>query len=80
MNAPCTVMLTALLYSPEPDSHQYTPLCPSYDLMMQVDPVVDPQTEEHTVYSSLSVYLLSVHPVEFPFSSQLRETDSDLRC
>ena len=81
IDVPSTVMLTALLYSPDPDSHQYTPLSPVYvDLMVHVDPVTDPQLETHPDFTPLSLYLISLHPVEFPFSSQLSERDIDLKC
>jgi hypothetical protein len=74
-------MLTALLFSPDPDSHQNTPLDHVVnDLMVQVDSVIDLQVETHPDFTLLSLYLFSLQPVEFPFSSQVSERDFDVKC
>ena len=81
IDIPFTVMLTALLYSPDPDSHQNTPLDHvSNDVMVQVDSVIDLQVDGHSDGHAASVCLFSLHPVEFPFSSQISERDFDVKC
>ena len=70
------VMLTALLNSPDPDSHQYTAsLC--HLSILHVDPVIVPQVVQSDRCLS-SVNLFTLHSVEFP--SQLSETESEVKC
>ncbi len=77
----CTVILTGLLFSPDSDSHQYTPVSSvMVSLIVHVDPVCDPRRNEQSSSPNLSVYPLTVHPVELLWSSQLRERETDLKC
>ena len=48
--------------------------------MLHVDPVTDPQSDEQSDTSPLSVYRLTVHPVELLCTSQLSERESDVKC
>ncbi len=50
-------------------------------LIVHVDPVCDPQTDDEQSSSrQLSVYLLTIHPVELLWSSHLRERETDVKC
>ncbi len=50
-------------------------------LIVHVDPVCDPRrNEEQSPSRPLSVYLLTVHPEELLWSSQLRERETDVKC
>ena len=66
VDIPCTVMLTALLCSPDPDSHQYTPLSDGISDMMHEDPCGFPQSVLHSERFPLNVFLTTLHPAEFP--------------
>ena len=70
-------MLTALLNSPDPDSHQYTASLSLLLFSLHVDPVIVPQVEQSDRYL-FSGDLLTLHSVEFP--SQLSETESEVKC
>ncbi len=51
------------------------------ELIVHVDPVCDPRgNEEQSSSRPLSVYLLTVHPEELLWSSQLRERETDVKC
>ena len=67
-------MLTALLNSPDPDSHQYTPVSDFDVLMLHVDPVILLQSESRPS----SENFLTLHSVKFP--SQVSETESEVKC
>ncbi|KAL4006895.1 glucosamine-phosphate N-acetyltransferase [Sarotherodon galilaeus] len=56
------MMLTALLNSPDPDSHQYTPVSDSDVMMLHVDPVILLQSESRPS----SENFLTLHSVKFP--------------
>ena len=76
---PCTVMLTALLNSPDPDSHQYTASLVLSVFMLHVDPVIVPHQVKQADESLPSVEnLFTLHSVAFP--SQLSETESEVKC
>ena len=70
-------MLTALLNSPDPDSHQYTASLNEVIFNLHVDPVIVLQVEQSDRYL-FSGDLLTLHSVEFP--SQLSETESEVKC
>lgn len=77
LNVQCTVMLTALLNSPDPDSHQYTASVYVKWCIWHVDPIIFPQLLQLNRLP-FSVNLITLHSVEFP--SQLRETGSEEKC
>jgi len=53
----------------------------SVGLIVHVDPVCDPHTDDEQSSSRpLSVYLLTVHPSELLWRSQLRERETDVKC
>lgn len=73
---PFTVKLTALLWCPYSDSHQYTPVsfvCKW--LVLQVDLVFDvqPAGQSDSLSDSFAVNHLSAHPVALSCASQLSE-------
>ena len=71
-------MLTALLNSPDPDSHQYTASLSMLVFSLHVDPVIVPQKEQSDWYLSSVDNLFTLHSAEFP--SQLSETESEVKC
>ena len=71
-------MLTALLNSPDLDSHQYTASLVLSVFMLHVDPVIVPQVEQSNRYLPSGDDLITLHSVEFP--SQLSETESEVKC
>ncbi len=51
------------------------------DLIVHVDPVCDPRrNDEQSSSPNLSVYLLTIHPVELLWSSHLRDRETDVKC
>ena len=70
-------MLTALLNSPDPDSHQYTASLSQLVFSLHVDPVIVPQMVQSDAKWP-STNLITLHSVEFP--SQLSETESEVKC
>ena len=71
-------MLTALLNSPDPDSHQYTASLRLSVFMLHVDPVIIPQEGQSDQGLPSVENLPTLHLVEFP--SQLSETESEVKC
>lgn len=74
VNIPLIVMLTALLLSPSPSSHQYPPLSDEKAGLMVPDPADVTQLEMTVGVISVSV-LITFHSPE-PSDLQLKEMDS----
>ena len=73
---PCIVMLTALLNSPDLDSHQYTASLVLSVFMLHVVP----QVEQGDQYLSSVENLITLHSAEFPSQLTETESDSEVKC